>query len=68
MSSPQSTHIATPATPWMTTNDAAGYARCSRDTVIRAIDSGRLRSAHAGPKTRYRIHVDWLDAWITART
>lgn len=52
--------------PWLTTAEAADYARCSVTSIYRALDSGTLRSSQTGPRARYRIHTDWLDTWLEA--
>ena len=51
-------------TPWLTTDEAAAYARCSATTIYRAIDAGALRASHNGPRSPYRIHTDWIDTWL----
>lgn len=51
------------ASPWLTTKQAADYARVSLRTIERWIASGRLRVARPEPRI-LRIHMDWLDEAI----
>lgn len=53
----------TVASPWLTTKEAAEYARVSLRTIERWIAGGRLRVARPEPRI-LRIHVDWLDEAI----
>lgn len=51
--------------PWLTVAEAAGRARCHRDTVLNALRSEKLRGYQAvAPKGTWRIHEDDLDAWV----
>lgn len=51
-------------TPWLITAEAAQYARCSEDEIRDALASGELHGTQRRPGGRWRIHRDWLDAWL----
>jgi excisionase family DNA binding protein len=50
--------------PWMTTLEAAKYARCHPHTINKALRSRHLAGSQAVTKGRWLIHRDALDAWI----
>lgn len=50
--------------PWLTTAEAAQYAKRSRDGIARALRSGELRGNQPGRKGSWLIHRDDLDAFI----
>ena len=59
-------------TPFLTTGQAASFAACSQQTVIRACDDGDLRCRRVGNnKARRILHSDfeaWLDSmWVPQR-
>lgn len=49
---------------WFNTRQAAEYAICSPQTIVRALQSGELQGAQRKEKGHWRIHRDWLDAWM----
>jgi excisionase family DNA binding protein len=49
---------------WMTSREAAEYARCSVRTLTRAAAAGALKQHRQTRAIRYRR--DELDAWMTA--
>lgn len=51
--------------PYLTRKEAAEYARCSEDTIGRAIRRGELRAA--GTPGLVRIKQEWIDAWLEKR-
>lgn len=53
------------ASPYLTYEEAAGYCRCERTTIYRAVRAGRLRAS--GPGTAVRFHRDELDRWMDSR-
>lgn len=50
--------------PWRTPQEAADYARKSRDTVLDACRAQELRAYQSGRNGRWTIHVEDLDAWV----
>jgi excisionase family DNA binding protein len=55
-----------PDSPWLTTSEAAAYARLSPKTLLRAIAAGRLRHARVGGRRSIRLRREWIDAWLLA--
>jgi excisionase family DNA binding protein len=53
-------------TPWLTPQQAAQRAQCSKKLVYNAVRAGKLKAARLGVRNDIRIHADWLDAWIAA--
>jgi excisionase family DNA binding protein len=53
-------------TPWLDVHGVCARARVGRKVVYAAIAAGRLRAAHIDGRRAIRIHVDWVDAWLTA--
>lgn len=55
---------------WLTVDDVAGELKLSRDSVERLIACGRLQAAEVtgvagrGRRRRFRIHRDWVDAFL----
>jgi excisionase family DNA binding protein len=54
------------ASPWLTVNEAAAYARVGRKIIFAAIASGRLRGAHVDGRRKIIIRREWIDSWISA--
>lgn len=54
------------ASPWLNVDAGAARAGVGRKVIYKAIASGRLRAAHIDGRRKIVIHVDWLDAWLTA--
>lgn len=52
---------------WFTTREAAAYARCSVDTILRAVWEGALQSSQAGVKGWHRFRREWIDNWLENR-
>jgi excisionase family DNA binding protein len=58
------------ASQWLTIDEVAEELQLSQDTLERLIAPGQLKAAelttHAGRgfRRRYRIHRDWLDAYL----
>lgn len=52
-------------TPWMTTAEAAAYARCHVVTITEALRKGKLRGSQAKKNSKWLIHREALDAWIS---
>jgi excisionase family DNA binding protein len=52
-------------TPWMTSAEAAVYARCSVKTIARAVAADRLRHVRLAGTARLRFRSDWLDRWLS---
>lgn len=50
---------------WFDTTQAAEYASFSTKTIVRALQSGELRGQQRASRGRWRIHRDWLDAWLS---
>lgn len=58
--------VATPAaSPWLTTDEAAARAKCSRKVILAAVRRQHLKAVKVG--NAFRFHVEWLDAWLEAR-
>ncbi len=53
-----------PPSPWMTSADAATYARVSVMSISLAIRAGRLTVCRFGGGPFVRLHRDDVDAWI----
>lgn len=51
--------------PWMTTQEAADYARVSSEHITRACRSKALRSVKVG--RYYRVRPEWVDAWLIGK-
>ncbi|MEU0515835.1 helix-turn-helix domain-containing protein [Amycolatopsis sp. NPDC006125] len=49
---------------WWTPAEAASYARCSRNRVHLALESGELHGHQARKGGRWRIKREAVDAWI----
>jgi excisionase family DNA binding protein len=49
---------------WLTTKDAATYAKRSTAFITRALRSGELRGNQPGRKGTWLVHREDLDAWI----
>lgn len=56
----------TPDTVWITTTEAAKYARCSPGSIWTAVKRGRLRAAKIGRNLRFR--EEWINQWLEAST
>jgi excisionase family DNA binding protein len=54
------------ASPWLTVQEAAAWAKVSPNLVYQNIKLGRLRAARLGFRNDLRIRVEWLEAWIEA--
>lgn len=54
----------TPQTPWLTSAEAAEYARCSRNTISLAASKGELVGHQTKPHSPWRFLQDDLDRWI----
>lgn len=52
----------------LTPNDVAAYCQVSPKTVLRAIQSGRLRAARLGVRGAYRVSQTDMETWITEST
>lgn len=53
--------------PWLTVAQACDRAQLSRKTVMNALHDGHLQGRQlTTPGGHWRIHVDALDAWLTA--
>jgi hypothetical protein len=50
--------------PWLTTREAAAYARRGRRQILYAIKVGRLRAAIVGGRRQAVTRREWLDAMI----
>jgi excisionase family DNA binding protein len=52
--------------PWLTTREAADYARRGPRQIRQAIKSGKLRAAIVGGKRQGITRREWLDEMIEA--
>ncbi len=52
------------ASPWLTLDEASGYAKVSRATITRALKSGGLRGYKVQGKKLWRFNVADLDRWL----
>ena len=55
-----------PPSPWLTVKEACLVAKCGAKLLYREIRAGRLRAARIGARRDLRIHVTWIDDWLTA--
>lgn len=53
-----------PDSPWLTTKEAALYARRSRKFLAKEVKIGRLRAAHIGGKRELMFRREWLDQFL----
>lgn len=49
-------------TPWLTTEEAAAYAKMNREVLTRLARLGKIRAGSDGRKWRFR--TDWIDAYF----
>jgi hypothetical protein len=63
--------VTAPQSPWMTTAEAATYARCHPTTIRKAFvdyaqssGSRGVRSLQRGPNSPHLVHVDDLTRWM----
>lgn len=54
------------SSPWLTPYECAARAKCGRKLVYYAIRTGKLKAARLGVTGSLRVHVSWLDAWVSA--
>ncbi|WP_171061687.1 helix-turn-helix domain-containing protein [Rhodococcus zopfii] len=54
------------ASPWLTTKEAAAYARVHRETLYMALQAGELEGYQIGgkPSSPWRTTREALDRWI----
>lgn len=54
--------------PWMTTEEAAVYARCSEATIKTQAKLARLRGTKLGgtKRSEWRFRRSWIDQWLEA--
>lgn len=52
--------------PWMTTDEAAAYAKCSTATIKTQAKLERLRGTKLGgtKRSEWRFRRSWIDAWL----
>ena len=50
--------------PWMTTREAAAFAKCGPKLIYAAVDGGRLRAARIGAGRNLRFRAEWINAWL----
>jgi excisionase family DNA binding protein len=62
------TTTTSPPTPWMTTIEAARYARCGPKAIYKAVAAGRLRAARLNGRRDLRLLAAWLDRWLEETT
>ena len=66
-------HIGTdrkqPATPWLTTAEAAVYARTSKERLYEAIANGQLKAVkpRRDKRGRWLTRAEYLDAWLNTQ-
>jgi excisionase family DNA binding protein len=49
---------------WFDTAQAAEYTGFSTKTIVRALRAEKLRGQQLAERGRWRMHRDWLDAWL----
>lgn len=49
---------------WLTTKEAAAYARCSIGTIHRHAAAGTLESVSAGRGRGRKYRREWITAWL----
>jgi len=56
-------------TPWLTSDEAATYARTSVERIYAAIANGQLKAVKPRPDRRGRwlTRAEYLDAWLNAQ-
>jgi len=62
------TNDATEISPWLTAREAAARAKCGINLLYAAIRAGKLRAVRLGARNDIRVHVTWVDAWMSAAT
>jgi excisionase family DNA binding protein len=53
-------------TPWLTTKEAATYAKTSARTIYAAVRERKLRAARINARRDLRHRTPWLDEWLEA--
>lgn len=52
-------------TPWMTVKETAEYSKSHPQTVLKALNDGKLRGSQTKKNGRWLIHRDAVDEWVT---
>jgi excisionase family DNA binding protein len=52
--------------PWLSTKEAAQYAKCSSKVLYHAVATGKLRAARVNDRKDLRHRRDWLNSWLEA--
>jgi excisionase family DNA binding protein len=52
------------ASPWITAEEAATYARCGVKLLYREIANGRLRAARLGGRRKVVTKRAYIDEWL----
>lgn len=53
---------------WFNTTQAGEYTGRHPKTILHALYDGELRGSQKHPRCSWRIHKDWLDAWLRGET
>lgn len=52
------------ATPWLTVEEMAAYAKVSKKSIYIAVASGKLRAARVNGRRDIRGKACWIDAFL----
>lgn len=52
------------ASPWLTSAEAAAFARRGKRFLAREVQLGRLRAAVVGGRRELLFREEWLSAWL----
>lgn len=52
--------------PWLTVPQAADRAQSSVKVIYNAIARGKLKAVRLGARREWRVHLEWVDAWLNA--
>jgi excisionase family DNA binding protein len=52
------------STPWLTTREAAGRARCGVKTIYRAARAKQLKASRINGRREFRFLPEWIDQWL----
>ncbi len=69
MPTEQTGSVPKPITPWLTTAEAAAYARTSKERLYEAIAEGQLKAVkpRANRRGRWLTTAAYLDQWLNGQ-
>jgi excisionase family DNA binding protein len=51
---------------WLTTKEAAAYAKCGVQSIYNGVKRRKLRAARMNGSRELRFLAEWVDAWLIA--